>query len=76
LYERHLIESSVESTQLTESTQILTQTNFTAWNKRGLDLSLLTWVRIFVTCFKNNDSGCSVMTSYISVNAMQTMMWC
>jgi len=31
---------SVESTQLTESTQILDQTNFTAWNKHVLNFSL------------------------------------
>ena len=76
LYERHSNLHSVESTQLGESTQILTQTNFTAWNKCVLNLSLLTWVRIWVTYFENNDCDWSVMTSYVIINTVQTIISC
>ena len=40
LYECHSNLHLVETTQLTQSTQMLTQTNFIAWNKKSLNLSL------------------------------------
>jgi len=67
---------SVESTQLTESTQILTQTIFIAWNKLVLNLSLLTWVRIWVTYFENKDCDWSVMTSHTPQTIIPCHIWC